>query len=254
MKSRTAVTVIVPTFNESMHMEELLTGVQWADEIIVVDSFSTDDTIEIAKQHSAKVLQRVYTGPADQKNWAIPQAKHSWVLLLDADERVGEELAAEIQEIVQVDPPIDAYWIGRDNEFMGKRVRYSGWQNDRVVRLIRRDRCRYHEVQVHEEINLEGLRVGQLNARLYHYTFRDLDHYLDKMRRYARWSAKDHLARTSQVGYYHLLLKPLFRFFKHFVIQRGFMDGYVGFIISAIMAWGVFLRYVYLRKGVRSEE
>ena len=250
---KTPITVIIPTFNETQHIVEAINSVQWAAEILVVDSFSEDDTVVLAEANGAQVFQRNYLSPADQKNWAIPKAAHEWVLLLDADERVGEELALEIQAIVTQNPPLDAFWIGRINEFMGRRVRYAGWQNDRVVRLIRREKGRYQDVQVHEEIDLHGLRVGQLKQKLLHYTFRDLDHYLDKTRRYAKWSAQDHLARTYHITYYHLLVKPFFRFIKHFILQKGFLDGYVGFMISSIMAWGVFLRYVYLREIQRQQ-
>jgi glycosyltransferase involved in cell wall biosynthesis len=241
------VSVIIPAHNESQHIAAALGSVSWAAEHIVVDSFSTDDTKAIAEKLGAKVWQRAYTGPADQKNWAIPQATYPWVILLDADERVTPELAEEIQHwLAQTDIPYDAFWIGRQNYFMGKKINYSGWQNDAVVRLIRRDVCRYDDKQVHEEIKTQGIRVSRLRYRLDHFTYKSLDHFLEKMQRYARWSALDHAQKTGSITAYHLLLKPGFRFIKHFVLQRGFLDGLTGLIVSAIMAWGVFLRYVYL--------
>lgn len=238
------LTVIITTFNEAEHMAAVLETVSWADEIIVVDSFSTDQTIAIANQYSAKVLTRAYNGPADQKNWAIPQAKHEWILLLDADERVPPNLCTEIQHLLRQEINHDAFWIGRQNFFMGKKIKYSGWQGDAVVRLIHRDKCRYNDKQVHEEIETSQIKVGRLNNKLLHYTFKDTQHFLEKMQRYANWSAQDHLHKTKNVGFYHLFIKPLFRFFKHFIWQRGFLDGKTGLIISVIMAWTVFLRYV----------
>jgi glycosyltransferase involved in cell wall biosynthesis len=250
------LSIIITTFNEADHIERALRSVAWADEWLVVDSFSTDDTVARARSLGATILQRSYQGPADQKNWAIPQAKHPWILLLDADEEVSPELAQEIQELLARPggPPQEAYWIPRRNYFMGQQVRYSGWQGDKVVRFFRRDRARYNDQQVHEEIVTDGLRVGQLSQALEHYTFRSLDHFLDKTRRYARWSAQDHAPRTPRVTYYHLWLKPLFRFFKHFVLQQGFRDGKVGFVISAVMAWGVCLRYLYLKENYHSQK
>ena len=242
------ISVIIPTFNEADQIAAALESVDWADERIIVDSFSTDDTLKIAEACQARVFQRAYQGPADQKNWAIPQASHSWVLLLDADERVTPGLKAEIQQLLAGDPQCDAYWIGRQNFFMGKKVRYSGWQGDAVIRLIRRDRARYNDKQVHEEIDTTGIKVGRLKNKLLHYTYKDLDHYLEKTRRYSYWSAKDHLSSTPRVTAYHLFAKPFFRFMKHFFIQKGFLDGKVGFMISVIMAWGVFLRYVKIRE------
>ncbi len=244
-----SLTVIITTFNEADNIARALDSVRWADEIIIVDSHSTDHTIEIAKTNTNKIFKRAYEGPADQKNWAIAKATHDWILILDADERATPELKEDIQVLLhQDDLPYDAYWIGRKNYFMGQHICYSGWQNDAVVRLIRKDKCRYNDLRVHEEIETEGIKVGRLHSKLEHFTFRNTTHFLEKMRRYAQWSAEDHRKKTTKVGWFHLFGKPFFRFFKHFVVQRGFLDGKVGFIISVIMAWGVFLRYLYLKE------
>ncbi len=242
------LTVIIPCNTEADNIVAALESVKWADELIVVDSFSEDNTPELARQYTDKVWQRAYKGPADQKNWAIPQASHQWVLLMDADERITPALREEICTILANSPSYDAYWIPRQSYFMGQKVRYSGWQGDKVVRLIDRDKCRYDAKQVHEEIDTRGLKVATLKNKMDHFTYKDMNHFLDKMRRYSEWSAKDHLARTPKVGYYHLYIKPLARFFKHYIIQLGFLDGKVGFIISVIMAWGVFLRYVNIKE------
>lgn len=252
------LSVIITTYNESTNIREAIGTVKWADEIIVVDSYSTDGTPDIAEKLGAKVYERSYSGPADQKNWAIPKARNEWVLLLDADERLTDKLTAEIRAVIESpDEQKDCYWIPRQNFFLGKKVNYSGWRGDEVIRLVRRDVCRYDEKQVHEEIETKGLRVGKLKHKLLHYTFKDSGQYLDKIRRYGEWSALDHFEKTPRVTYYHLFIKPLYRFFKHFVIQRGFLDGRVGFIVSTIMAWGVFLRYlriIELRKRDQPED
>lgn len=241
------LSVIITTYNEIDNIRPVLENIQWADEIIVVDSFSTDGTADAAKAMGATVYERAYSGPADQKNWAIQQVSHDWILLLDADERITPELQAEIQGYLQ-QPNIDmdAFWIGRLNHFMGKKIRYSGWQGDAVVRFFNK-KCRYNDKQVHEEIETNGIRVSKLQHKMLHYTFKDIDHFLDKMRRYAKWSAQDHSKKDKKVSYFHLWGKPLFRFVKHFFIQKGFLDGKEGFIVSSIMAWGVFLRYVYMK-------
>jgi len=242
-----ALSVIITTFNEARNIQAVLDSVSWAEEVMVVDSFSEDETVALARQRGARVHQRKYTGPADQKNWAIPKARHEWILLLDADERVTPELRTEIEEWLRKDDiPYDAFWIGRRNFFMGKEIRYSGWQGDAVVRFFRRSRCRYNDKQVHEEIMTEGIRVSKLKHKMLHYTYRDSTHFLDKMHRYADWSAQDHADKTGEVGVFHLLVKPIFRFFKHYILQKGFLDGKTGLIVSIIMAWGVFLRYVKL--------
>ena len=242
------LSVIITTFNEAHNIAAVLETVKWADEIMIVDSFSTDQTIEIAKTYTDRIVQREYSGPADQKNWAIPQAQHDWILILDADERIPVALQAEIKATLNQDIAFDAFEISRQNYFMEQKIKYSGWQGDKVIRLIRKDKCRYDDKQVHEEIERKGIRVGTLKNKMDHFTFKDLDHFLDKQRRYAEWSARDHLEKTSNPGFYHFFIKPLFRFFKHYILKGGVLDGKVGFIICVIMAWGVFLRYAKIKE------
>jgi glycosyltransferase involved in cell wall biosynthesis len=253
LNQKVNISVIFTTFNEAHNIKAAIDTVfEWADEIIVVDSYSTDDTINIIKSYpTIRLFQRKYEGPANQKNWAIPQAKHAWVLLMDADERTTPEMRIEITEIIRGSnaaqtKDFDCYWMGFTHFFMGKQVRYSGWQNDKTIRLIQRDKCRYNDNRVHEEINMEGLNVGYIKNKFQHFTFKDIQHFVAKQERYARWSAEDHDAKTGRITYFHLFFKSFFRFFKHFVLKKGFLDGKAGFIISAVAAWSVFLRYVFL--------
>lgn len=247
------LTAIIPAGNEIHNIESVIQSIRFADEIIVVDSYSTDGTFEKAKDAGVTVLQREFDYPASQKNWAIPQATHQWILLLDADERVTEELQNEIQEFLK-DPPTDGpvgYWIGRMNHFMGERVHYSGWRNDKVIRLFKRDFCRYENKHVHEEIIAKG-SVGQLAQKIYHNTYVSFDHYMDKMNRYATWQAQDYDKKTGVLTPYHFVIKPLWGFIKHYFVQSGFRDGVVGLTIGYIQAYVVFMRYVklwLLRRG-----
>ena len=241
-----SITVIIPTYNEAENLEQLLPLVDWADEVLVIDSFSEDDSIQIAQKYGARIEQHVYENSAAQKNRAIEWASHEWIFLIDADERPTAALISEIQSLLkQKSIEKEAFWIGRSNYFLNKRVRYSGWQNDAVIRFFNKNHCRYAQKHVHAEVECSG-KVGRLNNKLIHYTFKDFDHFLEKMHRYAKWSAKDHLEKTKSVGLFHLLLKPLFRFFKHYILQGGILDGRVGFIISVLMSWGVLLRYLYI--------
>jgi glycosyltransferase involved in cell wall biosynthesis len=242
------ITAIIPTFNEAHNIKAAIHSVNWADEIIVVDSFSEDQTVEIAKMNGAKIFQRKYVNSANQKNWIIPKAAHKWIFILDADERVTPGLQKEVQKILHQPTQKDAYWINRQNFFMGKKIRYSGWQGDAVIRFFQKDKCKYQNLEVHAEIEQEGIEVGHLKNKIEHYTFKDLNHFLNKMQRYSNWSAQDHFEKTPKVTFFHLYFKPFFRFIKHYFIQLGFLDGKVGFIISAIMAWGVFLRYVKIQE------
>lgn len=249
------LSAIIPTFNEADNIAAAIDSLGFCDEIMVVDSFSEDETVEIAKQKNAIVHQRKYTGPADQKNWAIPKAKHEWVFILDADERVTPELQRELTTLLQnQEIPEDAFWIGRQSYFMGKKVNYSGWQKDKVVRLMRRDKCRYDNKQVHEEIDTSNIKVGMLQEKMIHYTYKSMDHFMSKMDRYAKWSAQDYLSKTSKVSWFHLNIKPAARFLKHYILQLGFLDGKVGYQISKIMAWGVRRRYEYLQEILRQSK
>src|SRR5210317_894987 len=210
------LTAIIPTGNEIRNIEEVIDSVQFADEIIVVDSKSTDGTFEKAIELGVKVIQREFDYHATQKNWTIPQAKHEWILLVDADERVTPELKNEIIDLLK-DPPenIVAYWIGRINHFMGERVHYSGWRNDSVIRLFKRDHCRYDDKHIHEEIIADG-PVGKLKNKLLHNTYTTFDNYMSKMNRYATLQAKDYDNRTGMITPYHLVIKPFWGFFKHY--------------------------------------
>ena len=247
------ITAIIPVGNEIHNIEAAIASVNFADEIIVVDSFSTDGTFEKATSLGVKILQREFDYPAAQKNWAIPQASHQWILLLDADERVTEELQHEIFDFLKNTPENGhvGYWIGRMNHFMGKRVNYSGWRNDKVIRLFKRDFCIYEDKHVHEEIIADGT-VGNLKHKLYHNTYVSLDHYMHKMNRYASWQAKDYDNKTGVLTPYHFVIKPFWGFFKHYFVQSGFRDGIVGLTIGYIQAYVVFMRYAklwLLRRG-----
>jgi len=247
------ITAIIPTGNEVHNIEGVIKSVDFADEILVVDSYSSDGTYEKALRLADKVIRREYQYSASQKNWAIPQAKHEWILLVDADERVTVPLREEILNIL-ANPPKDntvGYWIGRKNHFMGKHVRHSGWKNDKVIRLFKRDYCTYENKKVHAEIIADG-HVRFLKNKFYHNTYITLDKYLEKMNRYAWWQARDYHKKTGRLTAYHFIIKPSWSFFKHYILQAGFRDGVVGFTIAYIKSYTVVMRYSkvwLLRRG-----
>lgn len=243
--SREKITVIVPTFNEERNLPACLDAVAWADEVFVVDSFSTDRTPEIARERGVRFVQHEYVNSATQKNWAIPQATHPWVMIVDADERVVPELRDEILAVLADPNAADGYDVGRLNHFLGRRVRFSGWRNDRCLRLFRRDKGRYQDRHVHADVVVDG-RVGRLRAKLLHYTFVSFDQYMKKFDRYTAWAAKDRALRTGRVGLRHLALRPAARFARQYFLKLGFLDGRVGFIVSALAAYSVFMKYARL--------
>ncbi|MCZ6777540.1 MAG: glycosyltransferase family 2 protein [Acidobacteriota bacterium] len=239
------LTVIVPTFNEEANLDACLDSVRWADEILVVDSFSTDRTLEIAQSYGARIIQRTYGYSASQKNWAIPQAKHSWILLVDSDERVPPTLAEAIQELLCGEPQANAYWIYRANHVLGRRVRRCGWGTDKVIRLFRRDHGRYEDTQVHAEIQIEP-PVGSLRGRLVHHSFRSFSQYAPKLWKYARWGAEDEWLSGKRASALDLLLRPAARFVKMYVLRGGFLEGTRGLVVSYLGLSAVFLKYARL--------
>lgn len=245
MQNKLPISVLIPTLNEAKNLKELLPLLSWAAEILIVDSFSTDDSATVAAQYNSRFLSHQYLNPSAQKNWAILQCSQSWILILDADERPTPELIEELAAFSKTNNEnnIQAFWIYRENYFLNQKVNYSGWQKDKVVRFIKKSDCLYHNVNVHEEINTNNIKVSSLNSKIQHYTYVSLDHFIDKLQRYASWSAMDYEGKTATVGFYQLYLKPFFRFFKHYILQRGFLDGKAGLIIATLMAFGVFLRY-----------
>lgn len=240
------VTAIIPCKNEAHNIEAVLQSVSWCNEIMVVDSFSTDNTVELAKKYTSRIIESEYINSASQKNRAIPLAQNEWIFLVDADERVTPELKAEIQKILSADSiKYDAFWIYRKNFFLEQEIKHSGWQRDKVVRLFKRDCCRYEEKEVHAEVVATG-KVGKLENKLVHNTYKDIFHYLEKWDRYSTWSANEAAKKMVKPNFFHFIIKPCFRFFKHYIIDLGFLDGYAGLIICSLAAKGVFMRYVKL--------
>ncbi len=247
MSDRPLLTVLIPTYNEERNLPDCLASVAWADEIFVVDSFSKDRTVEIARAAGARVVQHEYLNSATQKNWAIPQCTHRWVLVVDADERVTPALADEIRAVFARTggPGAQAFSIPRDNWILGHRIRFGGWGSDRLIRLFERDRARYQDLEVHADMVVEG-RVERLHRTFEHWTSRTFDEYLEKFGRYTTWAANDLWRRGKRARFHHLLLKPGLRFVRMYVIKLGVLDGAPGLILATLSAFSVFGKYAKL--------
>src|SRR5262245_5818988 len=187
------LTVLIPCKDEAQHIHACIESVRpLADEILIADSGSTDGTLEIVRSHGGcRVIERDYVNSADFKNWAIPQASHEWVLVVDADERMTPSLAAEIRGLLAARPQHDGYELKRDLYFLGHPIRHSGVGHNWLVRLFRRDRCRYERRRVHSDVQVPGGNIGRLAGRLLHYTALDIDDFLAKQQRYSTWAALD---------------------------------------------------------------
>lgn len=250
---RQKLTAIVTTLNEEGNIGECLATLSFADEILVVDSYSTDGTVAIAAAFSGvRVLQHEYAGNGPQCNWAMDQAAHPWVLIVDADERVTPALAREIRDLLETGPSADQYFLRRDNIFLGRVIRHSGWGQDRLVRLLRSGSARYPEQRVHADIHPDG-PTPTLDAPLLHHTFRSMPQYLEKLHRYAEWGARDLAQEGRSAGLPEIALRPAWRFFRMFVLEAGFLDGLHGFVVCALQSYGVFLKWARLWEIRRSE-
>jgi glycosyltransferase involved in cell wall biosynthesis len=232
----------VTTKNEEATLRACLTSARWAEEIVVVDSGSTDQTLAIARSLADRVLEHEYENPAAQKNWALPQLQHDWVLILDADERVTPGLRAEIGSVLADPARRDGYWIRRENWFYGRPIRSAGWQRDRVLRLLDRRKGAYRPGLVHEEVDLRGTS-GALRAPLFHEPYRDLDQYFEKWSRYSRWSAEELKRRNVRATGAKLLLRPWLRFVRMYVLEGGFREGRRGIVLCGLAAFSVFTKY-----------
>lgn len=242
---RLPLSVVITTFNEEVNVAECIESVLFADEILLVDSFSKDGTVEIAGKYPVKILQREYFGSAAQKNWALDRVAHDWVLIIDADERVPEALAREILTTLATQPAANGYYIRRENVFVDKVIRHSGWSTDKVVRLFRRDKGRYPNRRVHADLEIEGA-VPVLRNPFLHYTFRSFDQYFPKFLNYAQWGAAQAFRDGRKAGVVELVFRPWWRFLRSYFVQGGILDGVHGFVVCSLQAFGVFLKYARL--------
>lgn len=245
------LSVLVATLDEEENLEECLAGCGFADEIVVIDSGSTDATEAIARAAGARFLVHPFETHAKQKNWGLDRVTHRWVLLVDADERVPPELREEIRTVLASGERADGYWIRRTTTFLGREIRGAGWQHDRVLRLFDRTRGRYEERRIHEEVRVQG-STRTLRHRLLHHSCRDLSVWVTKTARYAALGAEEARSRGRHASWADLTLRPVARFVKQYVLQAGFRDGVEGLLLCAISAFGVFLKYAHLRRAGRA--
>ena len=227
------LTVIIPCKNERDHLAACVASAkQLAADVLVADSGSTDGSLEIARALGCRVIEREYRTSGDFKNWAIPQAANPWVLILDADERITPELAAEISRVLER-PKHDGYRIRRRNHFLGHPIRFGPWRNDDCLRLFRRDAGRYVGPTDHAEVVISTGKVGWLVERMIHYTCTSYDQYLPKLQRYAAVQA----ALWHQAGRHaspaQMLFRGPLRFFQGYVWRLGFLDGLAGLQVCA---------------------
>jgi glycosyltransferase involved in cell wall biosynthesis len=244
------VSVIVITRDEAAHIEACLASVAWADERLVVDSGSTDDTVERARRAGARVITHEWPGYAAQKNFAAAEATHDWILSIDADERVTPELAAEIRAGLSSTPSDAGFRIPRVAFHLGRWIRTTDWYPDPQLRLYDRRRARWQPKRVHESVSADG-PVGRLTHELQHFAYRDIAHHHATMDRYTTLAAEEMYAAGRRAGLADVLLHPPAAFLRNYLLRRGIADGLPGLIISAMNAHYVFLKFAKLWERAR---
>jgi len=225
------LTVSILTLNEEEMLPAALASVAWADEILVTDSGSTDHTVEIAKAAGAKVLFRKFDDYSAQHNWAIGQITNPWIMVLDADEVVDDELARSIRETLASEPKYEVYAVVRDTFIFGHRMRSTAWSNDLLPRLFKNGAMHYSGM-VHQAPEYGDRKVGFLKGRLLHYTYRDMEQYFQKFQHFTSLWAKDKHAKGRRVSLLYCAFAPLWHFFRSYTFRRGFFDGRIGFAMS----------------------
>jgi glycosyltransferase involved in cell wall biosynthesis len=239
------LSVTIITLNEADHIADAIASASFADEVIVVDAHSSDDTVAIARAAGARVEVRDWNGWIDQKNYAAGLAANDWILSLDADERITPALATEIRAMLAAGPDRHGYRIPRVTFHLGRWIRTTDFYPDFQTRLYDRRSARWQGKYVHESVAVDG-GAGQLTHELQHYSYDDLADHLDRINRYTTLAARQMHEANRRSSIAHLVIPPPAAFLRNYLLRRGFMDGGAGFVLSAVNAYSVFLKFAKL--------
>ncbi len=252
------LSVVIITKNEEKNISRTLESVKWADEIVIVDSQSTDRTVEIAVSFGAKIYSPPWRGYGLAKKEAVNRATHSWILSIDADEVVTGDLKEEINSLLESENQKVGYYIPRLTNFLGKWIKHSGWYPDYVLRLFNKEFGNFNENVVHEAVVVSG-ETGYLKNDLLHYSYPNLEEYFNKYNRYTTIGAEELYKKEKKASIFEIVIKPFIAFIKHFIIKAGFLDGVEGFLVSFLSATAVMVKYAKLRRlnknnGINEED
>lgn len=245
MIGKIPVSVYVLTYNNRRTIERCLKSLGWVEELVVVDSFSTDGTFEICQHHTDKVYRIEWKGHRDQYQYAADLTTHDWIMFVDADEELPLELVEELRkELNGGAMSVDGFFIYRRTYYLGRWIRYGGWYPDGEIRLYRRDKGRW-EGGLHAKVVVDG-RLKPLKNQYLHYTYQDISDQIQTIDRYSTIAVNDMLNSTVPFRWWNLFLNPPFRFFKDYFLKFGFLDGLPGFIIAVSTAYYAFVKYAKL--------
>jgi glycosyltransferase involved in cell wall biosynthesis len=239
------LSVIIICLNEQEKIRACLESVAWADEIVVCDSGSRDETLGISRQYTDRIFTDPWRGFGAHKNLALERATHPWVLSLDADERVTPALAGRIRDVLAGEAPADGYYIPRQNFFLGRWIRHGGWYPDYVLRLFRRARGRFRERAVHEAVEVNG-RTGYLAEPLEHYTYDSVSAFVQRMDRYSGLAAEELRRAGVRLRPWDLLVRPFHAAVRMYLLKGGFRDGMPGLVLAGLYGAYTFAKYVKL--------
>jgi glycosyltransferase involved in cell wall biosynthesis len=241
------VSATIVTFNEEKNVGRAIESLRCCDEILVVDSGSSDRTETIAVQRGARVIPHAWPGYSQQKNWAAAQAANDWILSIDADEALSEELEAEVLALKTSGLSASAYSMPRLAQYLGKWIRHGGWYPDRKVRLYDRRKATWTGEYVHETVQVDGA-IGELYSNLLHFTCDSLSAHMATLDRYTTLAASELIAKGKPRPAYRLAIDPAWTFIRTYLLQRGFLDGFEGFSIAYMAALYTFLKYAKARR------
>lgn len=238
------LSAIVITYNEEQNIGACIESLKWCDELIVVDSNSTDNTVEIARGLNAKVSIVENQTYGEKRNTGIDMASGEWILWIDADERITPELQKEITEVISGDKqPFEAYLINRKSFFINKFIKHCGWYPDFTLRLFRRSSgIRFNTLLVHESAVYNGEK-GRLKNDILHYTDRDFEHYIKKLNNYTTLSARELFNKGRKAGFFDIIFRPAFTFFKMYFLKLGILDGFMGLVLCTLSSVHVCVKY-----------
>jgi glycosyltransferase involved in cell wall biosynthesis len=247
------VSAVVITKNEERRLADALASVAWADEILVIDSHSTDATVDIARRFTDRVIVRDWPGYIDQKNWGASAAQHEWVLSIDADERVTPELAREIRRVLEAEPPAAGFRIPRISFYLGHWIRSTDWYPDYQLRLYDRRRARWTGRHVHESVTVDGA-VEYLKEHLQHLPYASIADHLARIDAYTTLAARQMADEGRRAGIIDLVAQPPAAFLRNYLLKGGIRQGHTGFVVSTLNSYYVFLKFAKLWERARSGE
>lgn len=249
LQEKQLLTALLITYNEEKNIKAVLNDLAFADEIIVVDSFSSDKTLEITSTFkNVKIVQRVFDNFAAQRNYALSLASNSWILFIDADERLTPELQQEICFVINQKNSASAYFIRRNFMFQNKKLHFSGWQTDKIIRLFKKETAIYNIKKiVHEKLIVNG-KIGTLKNKITHYSYSNYEDYKNKMIFYGKLKAQEELLKNTNPNAFHFYIRPAYQFLNQYLVRLGFLDGKKGVIICYLNALSVAVRFQELKK------